>query len=92
MLYENIGTTENGHLSFCNLDTVSLAKKYGTPLYLIDENGVRTRCETYKNATNQYFGPGSFPIYASKALSFKGMYRITAEENIGADVSSGGEL
>lgn len=92
MLYENIGTTENGHLSFCNLDTVSLAKKYGTPLYLIDENGVRTRCETYKNAMNQYFGPGSFPIYASKALSFKGMYRITAEENIGADVSSGGEL
>lgn len=39
-----------------------------------------------------HFGPGSLPLYASKAASFKQMYRIMAEEGMGVDVVSSGEL
>ena len=36
MLYDNISVNESGHLTFAGRDTVELAAKYGTPLYLMD--------------------------------------------------------
>lgn len=92
MLYNNLGINEIGHLTFCGLDTTELAKEYKTPLYLMDENGVRDRCREYKTASDRAFPEGSLPLYASKALSFLEMYRIINEEGLGADVSSSGEL
>jgi diaminopimelate decarboxylase len=41
---------------------------------------------------SEYFGAGSHPLYASKALSFKGIYKIAAEEGMSVDVVSPGEL
>ena len=92
MLYDNLGVNVEGHLTFCGMDTVKLAEEYGTPLYLIDENGIRDRCRVYTSAMKKAFGAGAMPIYAGKALCFKKMYKIMAEENMGADVSSSGEL
>ncbi len=88
----NIDTNENGHLTFAGQDTVELAKKYGTPLYLMDEDKIREKMRTYKNAMKKHFGEDSSPIYASKAASFKRIYKIAAEEGIGIDVVSGGEI
>ena len=70
MLYKNLGVNTSGHLTFCGLDTVELARKHGTPLYLTDENGIRERCRIYKTSMEKYFGEGSLPIYAGKALCF----------------------
>ncbi len=92
MLYENLGINEAGHLTFAGLDTVSLAQKYGTALMLMDEEKIRQRCRMYRNAMEKYLPAGSRPLYASKALSFKGIYRIMQEESMGVDVVSVGEL
>lgn len=92
MLYENLAVNEKGNLCFCGHDTVELAKKYGTPAYIMDENGIAERMNIYKKAMDENFAPGSMPFYASKALCTKGMCRIAAEQGIGLDVVSAGEL
>ena len=92
MLHSNISVNSAGHLTFAGFDTVSLAEEFGTPLYLLDEKRLRENCRTYASSMRGYFGGGSMALFASKALSFKGIYRITAEEGLGADVVSSGEL
>lgn len=91
MICENI-TTKNGHLLFNNFDVVDLSKKYGTPLYLMDENLIRHNIDIYKNALMSYFGEDAIVLYASKACSFKYIYKIMQDKNIGIDVVSSGEL
>lgn len=92
MIHDNLSVTENGHLAFAGRDTVELAQKYGTPVYLMDEERIRQRIRTYKEAFEAFFPEGSMPEYASKAFSCKSIYRILAEEGINADVVSVGEL
>ncbi len=92
MICGNIGINKNGNLTFAGQDTVELAEKYSTPLYLIDENKVREKMRIYVEAINKYFPSGSMPLYASKALCFKKIYKIASEENMGIDVVSSGEL
>lgn len=89
---ENIGVNTAGHLTFAGQDTVELAARYGTPLYLMDEERIRYNCRVYTKAFRDYFSPGSRPLYASKACSFKQMYRIVQEEGMGIDVVSCGEM
>ena len=89
---DNISVGENGHLHFAGQDTVALAGQYGTPLYLMDEDKIRENCRVYTAAFKKHFGPDSKPLYASKAASFKRIYEIMAEENMGIDVVSGGEM
>ena len=91
LLHENLGICGD-NLTFAGYDTVALAKKYGTPLMLLDENKIRSTMRTYKNAMEKYFGGGSVPLYASKALSFVGIYQIAKEEGICTDIVSLGEL
>lgn len=92
MLHSNLGINEMHHLTLGGVDTVTLAKKYGTPLYLLDENRIRANCRTYKTAMEHYFSADSMPLYASKALSFKDIYRIAGEEGMGVDTVSPGEI
>ncbi|MBR2025226.1 MAG: diaminopimelate decarboxylase, partial [Clostridia bacterium] len=73
-------------------DTVELVNKYGTPLMLLDENKIRNTMRTYKTAMKKYFGEKSCILYASKALSFVGMYQIAKQEGICTDIVSTGEL
>ncbi len=86
------GINEHGHLTLGGADTVALAEKYGTPLYLLDENKIRRQCAIYRDALKKYFPEGSMPFYASKALSFVDIYKIVQSENIGIDIVSPGEL
>ncbi len=92
MICENISIGANGHLLFAGQDTVELAKEYGTPLYLMDEDYIRHQCRVYQNAFKKHFGPTSRPLYASKANSFKRIYEIMKEEGMGIDVVSSGEI
>ena len=92
MLSNNIDRTPEGVLTFAGYDVTQLAKEYGTPLYLMDEARIRANCRMYLQAFRDHFGLGSLPLYASKAASFKQMYRIMAEEGMGVDVVSSGEL
>ena len=56
MICENISVSSEGHLLFAGQDTVELAKKYGTPLYLMDEDRIRANCRLYKKAMKESFG------------------------------------
>ena len=92
MICENLGVNAAGHLTFGGQDTLSLAAQYGTPLYLMDEDRIRANCRRYRTAMQSEFGPDALPLYASKAASFKAIYKIAAEEGIGVDVVSQGEI
>ena len=85
MICDNISVNEKGHLTFAGYDTVELAEKYGTPLYLMDEGKIREHVRCYKNAMQKYFPAGSLPEFASKAFSCRQIYRIMAEEGIDID-------
>ena len=91
MLCKNIGVN-GAHLTFAGRDTVALAEKYGTPLYLMDEDRIRENCRTYVTAMREAFGENSFPLYASKAASFKRLYEIMKEEGMSVDLVSPGEI
>jgi diaminopimelate decarboxylase len=69
------------------LDLDALADRYGTPLFVYDEDEIRRRCREYVAA----FGPGNV-AYASKAFLCRAMARLVAEEGLGLDVATGGEL
>lgn len=92
MLFKNIERTETGRLQFAGYDTVELAQNYQTPLYLMDENQIRENCRIYKNAFAKYFRHGGTPLFASKAASFQRIYQIVAEEGMGIDTVSSGEI
>ncbi|HEY8418946.1 MAG TPA: diaminopimelate decarboxylase [Clostridia bacterium] len=81
---------EQGHLEIGGIDCVDLAKQFGTPLYVLDEQSIREVCKKYASALKEY--PDSLVCYASKALSTKAIYKIVQSEGLGADVVSGGEL
>ncbi|BEP28640.1 diaminopimelate decarboxylase [Helicovermis profundi] len=77
--------------NFYGVDTVYLAKKYGTPLYVMSEDYIIERCEEIKkDFLNKY--ENTFAVYAGKAFNTKTMCRIIAKEGLGLDVVSGGEL
>lgn len=92
MLSDNIGRTPEGVLTIAGQEVTRLAAEYGTPLYLMDEQRIRSNCRMYLKAFRENFPENSLPLYASKAASFKQIYRIMAEEGMGVDVVSSGEL
>lgn len=92
MICNNLSVNDSNHLTFAGLDTVELAKKYGTPLMLMDENKIREKCSIYREAMKEYFTEDSMPLFASKSLSFKYIYKIADSENIGIDCVSPGEI
>ena len=78
------------HLCIGGCDTVELAKKYGTPLYVIDEETLRSVCNDYKDAFKNY--KNIKMMYASKALSNLAIASILNEEGFGFDTVSAGEI
>lgn len=92
MLYDNLSVNEYGHLTFAGQDAAVLAETYATPLMVMDESRIRSRCRTYQQAMQAFLPRGSRPLYASKALSLQCIYRIMKEENMGIDVVSVGEI
>lgn len=81
-----------GNFVFAGKDTVKLAEKYGTGLYVMDEDRVRGNCRQYVNTMKSCMPAGSVPLYASKAFCIKQILKIVNEEGMCADVVSSGEL
>jgi len=89
---ENISRSPNGELCLAGTAVSSLATKYGTPLYIYDEDRIRERCRTYLDAAVEGFDGRAKVLYASKAASFRRLYEIMNEEGMGIDVVSCGEI
>ena len=77
-----------GHMEVGGCDLVELARTYGTPLYVYDEATVRQRSSEYMAA----MGSGGTVLYSAKAFASPQFLRIVAEEGLGLDVVSAGEL
>ncbi|MDO5398189.1 MAG: diaminopimelate decarboxylase [bacterium] len=89
---EDLSVNEKNHLVIGENDTVELAKEFGTPLYVLDEDLFRKNCRVYKNAMDKYYNGNGLVLYANKAFCSLYTCRLVAEEGLGADVVSGGEL
>ena len=84
-------TTNDGKLLIGGVDCEFLREKFGTPLYVFNKDNIVDVCHAYYSALLNEYGYGMVS-YASKAFSCKEIYRIVNEQNLGADVVSGGEL
>lgn len=80
-----------GHLEIGGVDTLDLAAKFGTPLYVVDEALVRQRAREYVEAFKAT-GLKFQVAYASKAFCVMAMCRVAEEEGMSLDVVSDGEL
>jgi len=76
----------DGRLAIAGVDVGELCERYGTPLFVYDEQHLRRRCREAVAA----WGEGV--AYASKAFLCRAMARLAAEEGMAVDVSTGGEL
>jgi diaminopimelate decarboxylase len=79
--------TDAGHIEVGGIDLVSLADRYDTPLLVFCEETFRARCRAYVQAM-----PGGTVYFAAKAFTALAALRMAAEEGLGVDVASGGEL
>jgi diaminopimelate decarboxylase len=82
------GRSGRGVLTLGGIDVRDLAAEFGTPLYVCDEEDVRSRCREYLEA----FGPEGRVFYAAKAFCSRAMLRWVSSEGLGVDVCTGGEL
>lgn len=82
----------SGHLEIGGADTVDLAKKFGTPLYVFDEEHIRNMMRIYRETLQKEYDGNGLVLYASKAFSCTAVYEIAKQEGVGVDVVSGGEL
>ena len=89
---ECLGVNQQGHLTIGGCDTVLLAEQYGTPLYVMDEEGIRAACRSYRSSIDRFYGGRGMVCYASKAFCCKEICRIMDAEQMGLDVVSEGEL
>ncbi len=81
----------HGHLHIGGCDCVELVKKFGTPLYVLDEVTLRSKCQEFKTEFTKRYS-NTLIIYASKAFLNRALAIIFKEEDLGLDVVSGGEL
>lgn len=89
---ESISVNEKGHLTMNGADTVELAAEFGTPLLVYSEDGIRANCRKFVNSIKDNYAGKGRVLYASKAFCCKELCRIAADEGMGLDVVSGGEL
>ena len=87
-----LSVNEKGNLQLGGCDLKKVADENGTPAYVLDESTIRKNCKAYVDSIKKYYDGNGIAIYASKALSCKYMYKLIAEEGMGADVVSGGEI
>ncbi len=83
--------TVDGHLAIGGCDAVELARELGTPLYVFDEEELRATCREYREAFSSRYAQSAV-VYAAKAYLGRWLAALIAEEGLGMDVVSGGEL
>jgi diaminopimelate decarboxylase len=80
-----------GRLQLGGCDARELAREFGTPAYIVVEDDLRTRAQAFVKAFRAA-SPTAEVVFASKAFPCTAVYRVLADDGIGCDVASGGEL
>jgi diaminopimelate decarboxylase len=92
LLPDTSDVTDSGHLTLDGVDLVDVAAKFGTPLYVYDEATIRGRARAYRDGLAAAYPGETRVCYAGKAYCAPWLLRVVAEEGLGLDVVSGGEL
>lgn len=82
---------KNNEMIIDKCNTLNLVKKYGSPLYVVSESILRSRCQLFSDIMKELY-PNSIISYASKAFCCKAIYNLIKEYNFACDVVSGGEI
>jgi diaminopimelate decarboxylase len=82
---------ERGHLELGGCDAVELAREFGTPVYVVAEDDLRSRARAFVDALSARHADFDV-LFASKAFPCTAVYRLLAQEGLSCDVASGGEL
>ena len=82
---------EAGHLTLGGCDSVELAREFGTPLYVFDEETLRGRCREFPTEFRSRY-PDTVVAYAAKVYLGRALAAILVQEGMALDVVSGGEL
>ncbi len=86
-LFPDSARVEAGALTLGGVPASRLADEHGTPLVVYCEETVRAQARAYREAA-----PGALVAYGTKAFANVALLRVLAEEGVGADVSTLGEL
>ena len=84
--------SSNDCLEIGGCDLTTLVRQFGSPLYILDEETMRSACRQYRDTLQHYYPGSSQVLYASKAWSCLAVCALAASEGLGIDVVSGGEL
>ncbi|WP_126147144.1 diaminopimelate decarboxylase [Synechococcus elongatus] len=84
--------TADGQLEVGGCRVSDLVERYGSPLYILDEQTLRAACQSYRSALAHHYPGAALPIYASKAWNCLAVCALVAQEGLGIDVVSAGEL
>jgi diaminopimelate decarboxylase len=87
-VYPDDSSVDGGVLAIGGCDARELAREFGTPAYVVAEDDLRARARAFTRA----LGADGEVVYASKAFPCTAVLRVFAEEGLGCDVASGGEL
>ena len=87
----NAGLDGRGRLQIAGCDVLEMAAVFGTPAYLVDEDDLRSRAREFKAAFEGLHDDVQL-VFATKAFPCTAVLRLFAEEGLGCDVASGGEL
>lgn len=83
--------TRAGRLEIGGCDGLELAREFGTPLHVLDEDRLRGNCRAYREALSREY-PNGRVLFASKACCIVATCQIAGQEGLGIDVASGGEI
>ena len=83
---------ERGHLEVGGCSALELAREFGTPAYVVDEEDLRARARAFRDAATQSGHPDLAVVFASKAFPCTAVLRLFAHEGLWCDVASAGEL
>ena len=93
LLPDTTAVSQDGVMRIAGYLLSELAQRYGTPLYVFDRATIINACQHYQEAFRQYYYASSVRIiYAAKAYLSPLIVRTMAEQGMGLDVVSGGEL
>src|SRR6266511_5046692 len=86
-LFPESAAVEDGELAVGGVRTSALAEEFGTPLVVYCEQTIRSQARAYRSVD-----PDALVVYGTKAFPNVALLRLLAEEGLGADVSTRGEL
>ena len=91
ILPDESAASADGVLEIGGVSVTELAERFGTPLHVYDETGLRRQIRRFVEGLRERW-PNSEVLYASKSLPAVGMYRVAQEEGLSVDIAGGGEL